>query len=220
MICEHGGISCCSSDYRRFFNRAFAARDLRRYRSRGLNGTQRDLVALSGDVHGASVLEVGGGIGALQLELLEAGAARATNVELSGGYEDAAAELFRGREGVERVVADFVGAELPEHDVVVMHRVVCCYPDVDALVGAAAAHTGHRLALTLPQQRRWIGWGLGAANLWMRLRRCGFRAYQHPFERVEAAATGMRLERRIRRGLVWESALFVRQRRIPVCPSE
>jgi magnesium-protoporphyrin O-methyltransferase len=201
---------CCSSDYRRFFNRKFAARDLRRYRARGLTATERDLVALCGDVRGGSVLEVGGGIGALQLELLDAGAARATNVELSGGYEEAAAELFGGRSGVERVVADFATAELPEHDVVVMHRVVCCYPDVEALVGAAAAHARRRLALTLPQQRRWIGWGLAAANLWLRVRRCGFRTYQHPFARVEAAASGLRLERRVRRGLVWESAVFVR----------
>lgn len=201
---------CCSSDYRRFFDRRFAERDLRRYRRRGLSGTEHDLVALCGDVHGASVLEVGGGIGALQLELLEAGAARATNVELSGGYEDAAAELFQGREDAERLVADFVESDVPEHDVVLMHRVVCCYPDADALVGRAAAHARRRLALTLPQQRRWIGWGLRAANLWLRLRRCGFRAYQHPFERVEAAAEGMRLERRVRHGLLWESAVFVR----------
>ena len=41
----------------------------------------------AGDVHGVSVLDVGGGIGAIELELLAAGAERATNVELSGEYE-------------------------------------------------------------------------------------------------------------------------------------
>jgi hypothetical protein len=202
---------CCSTDYRRFFSRKFAARDLRRYRADGLSETERDLMALCGDVRGASVLEVGGGIGALQLELLDAGAAHATNVELSAGYEESAAELFAGRE-VERVVGDFVTEDVAPHDVVVMHRVVCCYPDAEALVGVAAARTGRVLALTLPQQRRWIGWGLGAVNAWLRLRRCGFRTYQHPFERIEAAANaqGLSLARRTRRGLVWESAAFVR----------
>jgi magnesium-protoporphyrin O-methyltransferase len=116
---------CCATDYRRFFNRKFAGRDLRRYRRRGLKRTERDLVELVGDVHGATVLEAGGGIGALQLELLEAGAASATNVELSGGYEDAASELLAGRD-VERLVGDFVDTDVPEHDVVLMHRVVCC----------------------------------------------------------------------------------------------
>jgi hypothetical protein len=204
--------SCCNpTEYRRFFNRKFARRDLDRYRRRGLSATERDLVTLSGEVVGASVLEVGGGIGALQLELLDAGAAHATNVELSSAYEDAAQELL-GNRRTERIVGDFTELDVPQHDIVLLHRVVCCYPDVDALVGAAAVRTGRRLALTLPQQRRWIGWGLAAVNGWLRLSRCGFRTYAHPFSRVEAAAAaqGLRLDGRVRRGLLWESASFVR----------
>lgn len=167
-------------------------------------------MTLCGNVEGATILEVGGGIGALQLELLDAGAAAATNVELSGGYEEAAAELFGDRVGVERVVADFVGADVAPHDIVVLHRVVCCYPDVDALVGAAARSARRELVLTYPQERRWIGWGLRAVNVWLQLRGCGFRTYQHPFDRIAAAAAGMRLERRLARGLLWESAAFER----------
>jgi magnesium-protoporphyrin O-methyltransferase len=201
--------SCCATDYRRFFNRKFAQRDLARYRRRGLADTERDLVTMCRNVEGATVLEVGGGIGALQLALLDAGAAAATNVELSAGYEDVAAELLAGR-AVERRIGDFVDADVPPHDVVVMHRVVCCYPDVDVLVGTAAARARRRLALTYPQQRRWIGWGLQLVNLWLRLSRCGFRTYHHPFGRIAAAADGMRLEQRRPRGLLWESAVFVR----------
>lgn len=202
---------CCSSEYRRFFNRKFAARDLRRYRARGLTATERDLVTLCHEIAGATILEVGGGIGALQLELLEAGAAAATNVELSGAYEDAAAELFAGR-GVDRRIGDFVTADVPEHDVVLMHRVVCCYPDVDALVGTAAARTRRTLALTYPRQRSCIRVGLQIVNLWLRLRGCGFRTYAHPVARIDSAAEreGLRLEQRIRRGLFWESAAYGR----------
>jgi len=201
---------CCASDYRRFFNRKFAAADLRRYRKRGLSETERDLVALAGDVHGASVLEVGGGIGALQLELLDAGAARATNIELSAGYEDAAAELSAGRD-VERRVGDFVAEETTPHDVVVMHRVVCCYPDVDSLVGKAAENAQRRLLLTYPRERWFIRVGLRAVNLFLALRRCGFRTYAHPVARIDAAAgsRGLRLERRVPHAL-WESAAYVR----------
>jgi magnesium-protoporphyrin O-methyltransferase len=203
---------CCNAtDYRRFFNRKFAARDLRRYREEGLSKTARDLVELCGDVTGASVLEVGGGIGAVQLELLEAGARRSTNVELSGGYEDAAAELFAGRD-TDRRIGDFVDEDIDPHDVVVMHRVVCCYPDVEALVGTAAARAQRRLALTVPQQRRWIGWGFAVLNVWLRLSRCGFRAYRHSFARIDTAAAtkGLRLDERRPRGLLWESAAWTR----------
>jgi magnesium-protoporphyrin O-methyltransferase len=202
---------CCSSDYRRFFNRKFAAHDLRRYRRRGLSATERDLVELVGDVQGETVLEAGGGIGALQLELLDAGAVAATNVELSGGYEDAAAELFAGRD-VERIVGDFVESDVQPHDVVLMHRVVCCYPDADALVGAAARRAQRRLALTYPQERVWIRAGLRLVNGWLALRRCGFRVYGHRVARIDTAAAreGLRLERRVRRGLLWESAAYGR----------
>jgi SAM-dependent methyltransferase len=207
---------CCDPiAYRRLFSRKSAARDLRRYRERGLNGTSLELVGLAGDVQGVSVLDVGGGIGAIELELLEAGAARATNVELSGGYEDAARELIaeRGLEGrVERRVGDFVTAEVEPHDVVVLHRVVCCYPDADALVGAAADRTERTLLLTYPQERLWMRAGLRMINVWLRLTRCGFRTYVHPVAKIVGAAEahGLRLERRERHGLLWESAVFAR----------
>lgn len=203
---------CCSQgDYRRVFNRRFAKRDLRRYRRRGIVRTERDVVELCGDVRGASVLEAGGGIGGLQLALLDSGAVRATNVELSSGYEEAAAELSAGRE-IDRRIGDFVTADVETHDVVVMHRVVCCYPDPDVLVRAGAAHARRVLALTYPQERAWIRGGAALVNLWLRLTRCGFRAYVHPVARIDAAAAaeGLRPERRRRRGLLWESASYVR----------
>jgi len=186
---------CCNPiDYRRLFSRKYASRDAKRYRRRGLGGTSRALVELAGDVNGATVLDVGGGIGAIELELLAAGAERATNVELSGGYEEAATALFS------------------ERGLSVLHRVVCCYPDVDALMGAAAEHARRRLVLTYPQQHLVMRLGLRAINLWLRLSGCGFRTYVHPFERilVPAERNGLSLERRERQGFFWESAALVR----------
>jgi magnesium-protoporphyrin O-methyltransferase len=209
-------VACCQTDYRRFFNRRFAARDARRYRARGLRGSSRTLVELAGDVRGATVLDIGGGVGAIGLDLLEAGAARATNVELSSGYEEAAAGLLEERgvaDRVDRRVADVVADDaIGEHDVVVMHRVVCCYPDVDALVGAASDRTGRRLVLTYPQERGWLRAGLSAVNLYLRIRGCGFRTYVHSFARIAGAAEahGLHVERRVKHGLVWESAALVR----------
>ena len=208
---------CCSTDYRRMFNRKFAARDAQSFRAHGVRGSSKTLVELAGDVRGASVLDIGGGVGAIGLELLAAGAGRATNVELSDSYEEEAAELARERgvtDRVDRRVADVVedAGAIEPHDVVVMHRVVCCYPDVDALIGAAADLTRRRLVLTYPQQRRWIRAGIAIVNAFTRLRGCGFRAYLHPVARIDAAAQqhGLRLERRVQHGLLWESASFAR----------
>ena len=87
---------CCRPGaYERLFSAKQARLDARRYRKRGLGGTSRRLVDLAGDVSGASVLDVGGGVGAIELELLKHGVERATILELSHGYDEEAAALAR-----------------------------------------------------------------------------------------------------------------------------
>lgn len=207
---------CCRPEgYDRLFSAKQAKRDASRYRKRGLGGTSLGLVELAGDVSGETVLEVGGGVGAIELDLLAAGADRATNVELSREYEEEAAKLIAERgltERVDRRVADFVDEPVEPHDVVVMHRVVCCYPDVDRLVGLAAAHTRRRLLLTYPRERPWTRAGIRAINLFMRVSGSSFRAFVHPVARMAAAAQreGLTLERRERPGLIWENAVYER----------
>jgi magnesium-protoporphyrin O-methyltransferase len=207
---------CCKpGGYERLFSAKQAKLDARRYRKQGLGGTSRRLVELAGDVSGETVLEVGGGVGAIELDLLAAGADRATNVELSGEYEEEAERLIAERglsERVERRVADFVTEPVEPHDVVVMHRVVCCYPDVDRLVGIAAAHTRRRLVLTYPRERPWTHAGIWAVNLFMRISGSDFRAFVHPVARMKAAAEreGLTLARRERPGWIWENAAYER----------
>ncbi len=159
---------------------------------------------------GYSVLEVGGGIGEIQLELLRDGAARVLNVELATQYESVASELIRERGlvgRVERRLGDFVreAGGIAAADAVVMNRVVCCYPDADALVGAAADHARRYLVMTFPVDRWWIRWGLAAANVLLRVRGGTFRAYAHSTRAVLATAQqrGLRLAEH-RRGLIWQ----------------
>jgi magnesium-protoporphyrin O-methyltransferase len=82
-------------------------------------------------IEGASVLEVGGGVGEIQIELLKRGAARAVNLELSPAY-DAEASLLLQEAGLqdlaERRLHDIAvdPQDVEPADVVVLHRVVCC----------------------------------------------------------------------------------------------
>jgi magnesium-protoporphyrin O-methyltransferase len=208
---------CCARDYEKVFGCKTADRDARRFRRRGLRGSAKALAELAGDVRGATVLEVGGGVGAIEIELLEAGAERTTNVELASTYEEAACALLaeHGLEGrVDRRIGDFVAEaeSVPPHDVVVMHRVVCCYPDVDALVGAAAAHARTRMVLTYPQERLLIRAAMAVVDAVMRLGGSSFQVYLHPFDRIAAAARGMQLVERRRSGFLWETAAFTSDR--------
>jgi magnesium-protoporphyrin O-methyltransferase len=187
---------CCDpTPYRRFFNRKEADRNVRSYRKRGLDPMAKGMIdfLVSGGVEGADVLEVGGGVGAVQIELLKAGAAKTVNAELSSGYEDSALKLAKD-EGLEdritRRLGDFVENEddFEPADIVVMNRVVCCYPWMEKLMGAAVAKTGRYLALVFPRQKWWVKWGIASGNGFMALRGCDFSAFVHPVDQIEAVA--------------------------------
>src|SRR3989304_4688720 len=76
----------------RMFDRRAAERELRQYRAAGPGGTTRLLIdALKAEgVAGLTLLDIGGGVGAIQHELLRAGARSATAVDASSAYLDAA----------------------------------------------------------------------------------------------------------------------------------
>jgi len=206
-------MNCCSAKgCDEFFTERVARRDAARYRRAGIDGSARRVVDFvrGHGIEGSSVLEVGGGVGAIQLELLQAGATSGESVELSPAYEPYAGELLReaGLEGrVTRHLLDFAshGDEVPPADVVILHKVVCCYPDYEALVGAAAVHAKRQLMLTFPRESWWMRLGLAAANLIERLRRRSFRVYLHPPAAMIAVARSHGLEPTVRhRGRLWE----------------
>jgi magnesium-protoporphyrin O-methyltransferase len=176
-----------------FFGDGFARRVAKRYRKRGVDKTARRMVEfLAGrGLEGASVLEIGGGVGDIQLELLARGAARTTNLELSDGYEAEATRLAREagvEERIERrrhdIAVDPGGVE--PFDVVVLHRVVCCYPDYQALLGAAASHTRRVLVFSHPVRNPVSRMVVGGQNLFFRLRGSRFRVFVHPPEAMRA----------------------------------
>jgi len=212
-------VDCCSGlGCDDFFDEKLARKDARRYRRKGLDGTAREIVAILKErgVEGASVLEVGGGTGTLQLALLRGGARHAVNLELSRGYDAVARELAEEAglaDRIERRVVDI--AERPEEvapaDVVVLHRVVCCYPWPERLVSSAASHAQRLLVLSFPRRnalcRLWV-WSL---NLFLRLRGRGFKSFVHPPETIRAAAVAAGLRRvHEHRGRLWHVAAFER----------
>jgi 16S rRNA G966 N2-methylase RsmD len=134
---------------------------------------------------GATVLEIGGGVGEIHLELLERGAATATSLELSPAYDDDAERLIaeKGLTGrVRRRLLDLATqpTAVEPADVVVLHRVVCCYPDYVRLLAAAAGRTRRHLVFSHPPRNVLSRTIVGAQNLLLRLSGSEFRAFTHP----------------------------------------
>lgn len=89
--------SCCDpAGYQATFGERFARRMARRYRKRGLDRTQQRMLGFLTErgIDGATILEIGGGVGEFQVELLRRGAVSATNLEISTHYEDEARRLL------------------------------------------------------------------------------------------------------------------------------
>ena len=212
------GECCDGRGYQQTFGDGFARRASRRYRRRGLDRTQRRLVGFlaSRGIDGATVLEIGGGVGELQVELLRLGADRATNLEISENYEAEAAALLRETGLADRVTRrlhDIAAApdDVPLADVVVLHRVVCCYPDYERLLGAAAAHAQRLLVFSHPPRNLFIRALHGMENLMRRMQGNDFRAFAHPpAAMVEVVrANGMTQHYR-HRGVAWNVVGFAR----------
>jgi magnesium-protoporphyrin O-methyltransferase len=210
---------CCDPrGYDQVFGARFARRAATRYRKKGLGTAARRMVDLLADhgVAGATVLEIGGGVGELQIELLRRGAASATNLELSPGYEAEAARLLEesGLTGrVTRRLADLVtdpDAAEPA-DVVVLHRVVCCYPDHSRLLGAAADHARRLLAFSHPPRNVVSRSFLATQNAVLRLSGREFRAFAHPPAAMRAALAehGMQVSAE-REAPVWQVVVVSR----------
>jgi hypothetical protein len=211
--------ACCGSDaYAKLFDEKNARSDAQNYLKKGLDPTGQRMVdeILRRGVAGASVLEVGGGIGALEIELLRAGAGRATNVELVSTYEPAARDLLETlglTDRVDRKLLDFAqdGGRVPRADIVLLHRVICCYPDMESLVRGSADHATRFLALSFPADRWWWRVGQLLSRAWFRLRGCAFRLYLHDPRRILAIAESAGLRPVLqRRGWVWQIAVLER----------
>lgn len=183
----------------------------KRYRRRGLDSAAREMVAfLERDgLDGLTVLEIGGGLGEIALELLKRGARGAENLELSPAYDSEAEQLLReaGLDGqavrrLHDLAADPDGAE--PADIVVLNRVVCCYPDYPALLAAAAQHARRMLVFSHPPRNAMSRAAVAANNLVFRLRGSEFRTFAHPPAAMLAVLESHGLRRTFAHdGLVW-----------------
>jgi SAM-dependent methyltransferase len=211
------GPGCACSVGNEFGERA-ARRDVAAYRRRGPDRTTAWLIdgLAEGGVEGLTVLDVGAGVGAVHLGLLGAGAASAVDVDGSPAYLAAAREEARraGRsDAVRHLLGDFVelAPSIDPADLVALDRVVCCYPDLDALVHLSIARARRRYGLVYPRDTWWIRAGSGVLNLAARLARQRIRAWVHRTAKVDAIVREAGFVPRVHRStMFWQVAVYER----------
>ncbi len=186
MTCCAG--TCAAASH---FNPKKADRDLHRYQRRGPDATTRILLSelRRWPLQGLHLLDVGGGIAVIAVELAGAGLAGVTLADASTGYLEAARHHLATRNAslpAQFFLGDFAATSdsLPDADIVTLDRVVCCYPDVEALLRGAAARARRMIAFTYPRDTWYVRASVVLENSWYRLRRDAFRAFVHSPDRM------------------------------------
>ena len=187
------GPFCCDEDVARLgYDGLHAEEDLDRWRAGRLNAATRELIDVIGrtGVQGARVLDIGAGVGAVHVALLEAGASTAIDVDASREYlATARAEAERRGLGgrVEYRYGDVVliDPELPSVDIVTLDSVICCYPDLESLLAAATRTHPRIVGITYPRDVWWMRAFMGLYNAWQTVRRNPARYFTHRHAQLE-----------------------------------
>jgi len=141
---------------------------------------------------GKTVLDIGCGTGFFALETMRHGAASSVGIDLSAEAIREANEYAReaGFQDMAKFeVANAASERLPSSDVVVMDKVLCCYPDVDALLKTASGSSRELLGFVVPRDEGWMKpfmrCGAAMINTVEKLRRTGVKFYLHPLNSID-----------------------------------
>jgi SAM-dependent methyltransferase len=189
---------CCDADLARLgYDGLNAEADLERWRNGRLNPVTRELIDVvrAQGVGGARVMDIGAGVGAVHVALLEAGAATAIDVDASREYlATAQAEAERRGLGgrVEYRFGDIVDLadDLPTVDVVTLDSAICCYPDLEPMLAAATRSEPRLVGITYPRDVWWMRAFMRVYNLLAVVRRSPARYFVHRHAQLERWMAG------------------------------
>lgn len=200
------------------FDSKVAQRELKRYLKKGPSKMTAFIIDTLKDrgVQGKTLLDIGGGIGVIQHELLEAGAANVTNIDGATAYLEVAEEESRRRGFGDKVhyqKGDFVelAGEIADADIVTLDRVICCYPDMTALVGLSAAKARQYYAIVFPREHILFRIFGHVGNVILRIMKNDFSFYLHGTEKIKTAieSTGLRPITE-NQDFIWQTIIYAR----------
>ncbi|MCH8309039.1 MAG: methyltransferase domain-containing protein [Chloroflexi bacterium] len=203
----------------KFFDDREARSELKSYHKKGPSAATRQLLDAISErevVKDKTLLDIGGGIGAIQHELLKVGARSAVSVDASSAYANVSRDEARRQGHADRItqhLGDFV--ELAESiepaDIVTLDRVICCYHDANNLLRRSSDRATRLLGLVYPGDGWLFRVGARLLNLGLRLRRSDFRVFVHPNSLVSAIMEGNGFRRVFyRKNLIWQVMLYER----------
>jgi 2-polyprenyl-3-methyl-5-hydroxy-6-metoxy-1,4-benzoquinol methylase len=197
-------MSCCQCQgIATSFDEIYVAKKLKEYRKKGPKKTTRQLidVLLAEGVQGSTLLDIGGGLGDIQHELLRAGVSQVINCDAALAYQKACqqeAERLGHAEHIHYLQGNFVeqAREIPATDMVTLDRVICCYDDMPSLVNLSAQKAKRLYGIVYPRDTWWVRAAVWMENIYTQwVERNPMRVFVHSSQAVEAIIHNNGLER-------------------------
>lgn len=200
------------------FDQKSAEKDLARYLKKGPDKTTRILVEAiqKQGIQGYTLLDIGGGVGAIQHALLDSGVANATAVEASKAFSTVALAEAKRRSLDGKISyhhGNFVdlAQQISPADIVTLDRVICCYHDFEQLVGLSSQRAVKIYGMVYPTDAWWMRIIGFLENVYFKLSRRSFRIFVHPNQEVEAVLQRNGFTRRFfRKAPDWLVAVYTR----------
>ena len=213
-------MDCCDPNgLNRIFTGRLVRQELRAYQRLGLGKRQQRIVEELGSITpGAAVLDIGCGIGAVGTTLLKKGAGSSTFVDISAAYLQVARQVAAQAEVEDRSTFyqdDFAASARPyaPADVVVLDRVVCCYPDAATLLRRAARCSRETLVFSYPKPSWMVRLFRQLCAFGMQLFGCEYRFFLHdPAQLLQAATSAGHTPVVTRSSGVWQVTKLVKTR--------
>ena len=212
-------MNCCQiQGLEMVFDQPAVTKELIRYRRKGPSKTTRMLIEAvkAEEVGGKTLLDIGGGVGAVQHALLKDGLQQATDVDASEAYLEAARSEAQ-RRGFDDQITFFHGnfidlaRKVPPADIVTLDRVICCFPDMEQLVSLSAIKAKKAYGLVYPRQTWWLKALMRLANFYFKLRKNPYRMFLHPDREVDDILTSYGFKRHsYTRSFIWQVVVYSR----------
>jgi magnesium-protoporphyrin O-methyltransferase len=211
-------VHCQCEGIERRFSKERVAQELVNYRKQGVVKTTRLLIeALQTEpLEGLTLLDIGGGIGAIAHALVPAGVSHTLDVDASAAYLAVARDEAERRGLEERmrfVHGNFVelAPTIAAADLVTLDRVICCFDNMPDLVSLSAARAKRLYGLVFPRDTWWMRLFSQACTVLLAFARTPMRFYVHSAAAVDAAVRAQGLERKSScRVGVWQVVIYTR----------
>ena len=210
-------MGCCQCQgIENMFDKKSAKRALKRYLKKGPSKTTKMLLKAihKTEVKGLDFLDIGGGIGAIQYDLIKAGTSKGTSIEASPAYIDLVKEEIQ-KNNLDEIIdfkhGDFtaIASDIDSADIVTLDKVICCYDDMSELVRLSSKLSRKIYAVIYPRDVWWTKLALPFINFYPIIKGSPFRVFIHSTKKVEEIIIRNGLKRDYyATTLFWQVAIF------------